>query len=198
MARQSVALVLVLGLIWPAMPQQPAAEPNEESTIKVIVKEGEGALNNIRTLRAKEPVIAVTDSNDQPIPGAAVTFLAPDLGPSVVFPNGNSLMVTTDEHGVATGSGMRTNNQAGPVEIRVVASHQGHTARAVIHQTNAAPKAAAAPGNGRKTAVLLAVLGGAGAAVAVGVTRGGKNGSSTPANPGTSISAGGTTFGPPR
>lgn len=199
MAHRTIAILLVLGLVAPVMPQQPkAAEPAEESALKIIVKEGEGALNNVVTLRAKEPVVLVTDLNDQPIPGAAVMFLAPEIGPSVVFPNGNSLMVTTDEHGVAVGSGMRTNNQAGAVEIRVVASHQGQTARVVVHQTNAAPKAASSSGGGRKTAVLLAVLGGAGAAVAVGVTRGGNKSGSAAATPGTSISAGGTTFGPPR
>lgn len=185
--RRAVAMALVLALAASVSAQEPE--------IAVVVKEGEGALNNIRTLRAKEPVVLVQDSSERPVKGATVTFLLPELGASGVFPSGTSLIVTTGEDGLAVGKGLKPNNVVGDVEIRVVASYQGQTARTVIHQTNAAPKASSA--GGKKTAVLLAVIGGVGAAVAVGVTRGGGS-SSTPSNPGASISAGGTTFGPPR
>lgn len=191
---RAIAAALVLGLTGQAMPASQAETP---AALAVTVKEGEGALNNIRALRAKEPVVVVTDAQERPVTGATVTFLLPDLGASGVFPSGTSLMVTTGSDGVAVGKGLKPNNVVGEFEIRVVASHQGQTARTVIHQTNAAPKVSSGGGSGKKTAVLLAVIGGAGAAVAVGVTRGGSK-SSAAAAPGTSISAGGTTFGPPR
>jgi hypothetical protein len=90
---------------------------------------------------------------------------------------------------------MKPNNVVGEFEIRVVASYQGQTARAVLRQTNAAPQASG--GSGKKAAIIVAVLGGAGAAVALGVTR--SNNKSNPSqSSGTSISAGGSTFGPPR
>ncbi len=184
---RAVAVALVLALAGPAAAQDPE--------IAVIVKEGEGALNNIRAQRAKEPVVLVQDRNERPVQGATVTFLLPELGASGAFPSGTSLIVTTGEDGLAVGKGLKPNNVVGEVEIRVVASSRGQTARAVIHQTNAAPKVSSS--GGKKTAVLIAVLGGVGAAVAVGVTRGGSD-PATPANPGASISAGGTTFGPPR
>lgn len=184
--QRPLALALVLALMGTAAAQEPE--------IAVVVKEGEGALNNIRAQRAKEPVVLVQDVNERPVSGATVTFLLPELGPSGAFPSGTSLIVTTGEDGLAVGKGLKPNNVVGDVEIRVVASYQGQTARTVIHQTNAAPKASS--GGSRKTAVLLAVIGGAGAAVAVGVTRGGSKSPTT--TPGASISAGGTTFGPPR
>lgn len=195
--RRSLALALVAGMAA-AAPQQDASAPEGGAAagIRVTVREGDGALNNVRTMRAKEPVVVVTDAADRPLAGAAVAFLLPELGASAVFSTGTSMTITTGEDGVAVGRGMKPNNVVGPFEIRVVASYQGQTARAVIRQTNAAPKASTSSG-GKKTAVLLAVIGGAGAALAVGVTRGG--GKDNPAaNPGAAISAGGTTFGPPR
>jgi hypothetical protein len=164
--------------------------------IKITVKEGDGALNNIQSQRAKEPLVVVTDVTDHPIAGASVTFLLPDLGPSALFPaTGSSLTVITGPDGAALGRGMRPNNVVGEFQIRVVASYQGQTARAILTQTNAASKPSGSGGG--KTALLVALIGGAGAAVAVGVTRGGKSSAAPAANP-TTISAGGSSFGPPR
>lgn len=192
--QQLVALLAVF-LILPARPvlgeQDAGAVP---ATIRINIKEGEGALNNIRTLRAKEPVVLVTDAAGRPIPGVQVTFILPDFGASGVFPSGSTLTVATGPDGIAVGRGLKPNNVIGTFEIRVAASYQGQTNRLVISQTNAASQKSG--GSGTKTAILLAVLGGAGAAVAVGVTRGGK--STSAANPSTSISAGGSSFGPPK
>jgi hypothetical protein len=197
--RQQVAVLAVaLILPWTAFPQAPmGAAPG----IKLTVKEGEGALNNIRTLRAKEPVVLVTDVADRPVAGAQVTFLLPDLGASGIFPNGSTLTVTTGADGLAVGRGLKPNNVVGQYQIRVVASYRGQTARAAINQTNAAPQKSG--GGGGKTALILALLGGAGAAVALGVSRGGGGNSSNPTQPpttpaGTSITPGGSTFGPPK
>ncbi|MBL8229293.1 MAG: hypothetical protein JNL98_12475 [Bryobacterales bacterium] len=186
-------ITLVLLLPWQLLMAQggiPGATPG----IKLTVKEGDGALNNIKVMRAKEPVVVVTDASDRPMAGVAVTFILPELGPSAMFPQGFSTTITTGADGVAIGRGMKPNNVVGEFEIRVVASFQGQTARAVIKQTNAAPQVSG--GGGKKAAIIVAVLGGAGAAVALGVTRSGKSNPSQPS--GTSISAGGSTFGPPR
>lgn len=195
MGKPTVLLATVLFAVSVSGFQEPA-ESGAGAGIKLTVKEGEGALNNIRTLRAKEPVVVVTDPSDNPIAGAQVTFLTPEVGATATFPSGNSTTITTVADGLATGRGLRPNNVVGEYEIRVVASFQGQTARAAIRQTNAAPKVAS-NGNTKK-ALLIAALGGAGAAVAIGVSRGGGKNSSTPAQSGTSISAGGSSFGPPR
>ena len=191
--QRAVAIVAV-GLVLHLRPI-PTFAQGANAGIKVTVKEGEGALNNIRSARAKEPVVIVTDASDKPLPGAQVSFLLPDTGASGVFPaSGSNLVVTTGNDGVATGRGLKPNNVVGQFEIRVTASFRGQTARTVIHQTNAAAQKASS-GNG-KTILILALLGGAGAGIALGVSRGG-NSSSQP-NPSTSISAGGSSFGPPK
>jgi len=195
-ARQHCAILTLLALTSTVMPVF-GQGAGAAAGIKIAVKEGEGALNNIRTLKAKDPVVVVTDTADKPLAGVQVAFLLPDLGASGVFPSGTTATVTTGPDGVATIRGMKPNNVVGPFQIRITASYQGHVARAVINQTNAAPQKSG--GGGGKTALIVALVGGAGAAVAVGVTRGGKSGTSpTPTNPTTSISAGGSTFGPPR
>lgn len=181
----------------PVWAQTPAgASP----AIKVTIREGEGALNNIRTQQAKDPVVIVTDTAGRPVAGAQVTFTTPDLGASGLFPTGNSLTVITGPDGMAVARGMKPNNVVGQFQIRVSAVHAGQTVRLAISQTNAAPQKASGGGGG-KTALLVAILGGAAAGVAVGVTRSGsKSGSPGPTQPpaGTSISAGGSSFGPPR
>lgn len=185
---------LALGLLLSLRPV-PALAQGADPGIKITVKEGEGSINNINAARAKEPVVLVTDASDKPVSGAQVSFLMPDNGASGVFPaSGSHMVVTTGNDGVATGRGLKPNNVVGAFEIRVTASFQGQTARAVIHQTNAA-QAKASSGSG-KTILILAILGGAGAGVALGVTRSGK--SSSQPNPSTSISAGGSSFGPPK
>src|ERR1035441_10282138 len=42
---------------------------------RIEVLEGDGAINNIRLHRAKEPVVRVVDQDGHPIPNVAVTFL---------------------------------------------------------------------------------------------------------------------------
>src|SRR5437764_10878057 len=109
---------ILFGLIvWPAS----AAEP-----IKVVVIEGDGAINNIRLQRAKEPVVRVETESGRPVSGAVVHFTAPTQGAGAVFVDGSpTAMVMTDVEGRATARGLRPNKTAGQFEIRVTASYQG-------------------------------------------------------------------------
>ena len=140
------------------------------TSLKVVVLEGEGAINNVKDLRAKEPVVQVTDENDAPVKDATVTFMLPDSGPSGTFgASGATLTMQTDEKGQATGRGLRPNTTIGQFEIRVIASQGTLTARAAITQTNAAP--AAAKGGSSKALLILIIVAGAvggGAAAALG------------------------------
>lgn len=195
-ARQITAVLAAVLMTIQQTPVWAQAGAGAPPAIKVTVREGDGALNNIRTQQAKDPVIIVTDAAGRPVAGAQVTFTTPDLGASGLFPTGNSMTVTTGPDGVAIARGMKPNNVVGQFQIRVSAVHAGQTVRVAIGQTNAAPQKSS--GGGGKTALLVAILGGAAAGVAVGVTRGGNKGT-TPTTPaGTSISAGGSSFGPPR
>src|SRR5579863_1959384 len=67
---------------------------------RIEIVEGDGAINNIRLHRAKEPVVRVVDSDGQPLPNVAVTFQVPATGAGGVFGDGHpSLSVMTDASG---------------------------------------------------------------------------------------------------
>lgn len=191
--------LLRIGMVFSAvLPLTAQVPPPFAAGIHVTVKEGDGALNNIKASRAWEPVVIVSDNDGRPMAGVQVMFLVPDVGASATFPaSGNVLVVTTKQDGLAIARGMKPNNVSGPFEIRVSASYQGQTARAVLRQTNASPGASIARSRkGGKTALVLALIGGAGAGVAYAVTRPGASTGATA--PGASVTAGGTIFGPPR
>jgi hypothetical protein len=156
-----------------------ASADAQNAGFKIVVQEGQGAINNIQQHRAKEPVVLVLD-DEKPVPGVSVTFLLPDTGASGAFNDGaHMLTVQTDEKGQATGHGLRPNQTAGTFQIRVTASNHGQTASAVISQVNAAPAAA---GGGGKKYLIIALIGGA-AAAGLGAALGGKKGSSSVASP---------------
>jgi len=130
--------------------------------IKIVIQEGQGAINNIQQHRAKEPVVQVTDENGAPIQQASVTFQLPETGPGGSFADGNKMLtVQTDEKGLAVGRGLRPNATEGKFEIHVTASFQGSTANELISEINA--EQAPAGGGGSKTFLIIALIGGAAA-----------------------------------
>jgi len=158
---------------------------------RIEVLEGDGAINNIRLHRAKEPVVRVVDQDGHPIPNVAVTFLLPGTGAGGSFAGDkNSVTVMTDENGKAVGQGLRPNGSAGQFQIRVTTSLAGQVATANISQTNAEP---AQGGISSKTIALLAILGGAaaaGAAVALGKGKSSSGSSTTTSTTGVVITPG--------
>ncbi|MFN7996483.1 MAG: hypothetical protein U0Q18_22920 [Bryobacteraceae bacterium] len=166
---------------------------------KIEVVEGDGAINNIRLHRAKEPVVKVVDQDGHPLAKVPVTFVLPAQGPGGSFADGrNTLTVMTDNSGQAVGRGLRPNNSAGQFQIRVSASYEGHAIAANLTQTNAQP---AGGGESSKTLLILALIGGAGAVgAAVGLK--GKSsssgGSTQTGGSGAVISPGSPSFGPPK
>jgi hypothetical protein len=174
-----VKLIMVLLLLF-ASKQVSSAQ-----TLRIEVIRGEGAIHNVRDKEPLRPAVRVVrgDAGD-PVPGASVTMRLPDSGPSGLFTSGRILTLITNSGGEAAPPGsFRTNMQLGSWEIRVSASHQGETARAVIPQTNAAPvEAFVSPGGGsRRTRLLLAALAAGAAGAALGVTGYGSRGRSTAA-----------------
>jgi hypothetical protein len=132
------------------------------SSLKILVMEGEGAINNTRQRTARDPVIQVVDENDRPVGGVAVTFALPGRGASGVFANGaRSMTILTDAQGMATATGLTPNTVAGDLAIQVSASHQGQTASAVIAQTNVAAGAG-------MSAATIGIIGAIAAGAAVG------------------------------
>ena len=184
-------------LLFQSGAQPLAALAQSAPMLKIVILEGEGAINNVRQRTAREPIVQVQDVNNRAVAGAVVLFTLPDRGAGGIFPNGStSLTVTTDAQGRAIATGLRTNNIAGRFQIRVDASYQGQRANATITQSNAMTTAAAGGGASGKLIAILAIAGGAAAGGAIAATRGGK--AAPPAPTPTSVSAGTPTVGPPR
>jgi hypothetical protein len=80
-----------------------------------------------RTIR--EPMAKVTDRNNRPIAGIAVTFLIlPEGGAGATFPGGQlSLQVKTNAEGIARGAGMQHNGIAGNYRVQVTAEYNNQT-----------------------------------------------------------------------
>jgi PKD repeat protein len=106
----------------------------QTAALRIIVLEGEDAVNLIDKKTAVKPTVEVRDRNDLPVAGALVRFAI--RGRAAAFNSGvRELSLTTDTIGRATVSEL-TPLGKGAVEIQVNASYQGQTAAATIHQTN--------------------------------------------------------------
>jgi hypothetical protein len=198
---RSLCFLLAACLAMPFPPAISAQEPAHK--LSLVIVEGEGAINNIRQRTAREPIVQVDDENHRPVAGAAVLFLLPSRGAGGTFADGShSLTVITDSQGRAAVHGFTPNNVKGQFQIQVTASLSGAApATGVITQSNAVAGAAggstaAAAGMSTKLIVILAVVGAAAAgAVAYAVTHSGGGNAGT--TPGTTITAGAGTVGPP-
>jgi hypothetical protein len=169
------------------------------TSLQIVIIEGQGAINNVKQRVNREPIVQVEDENHKPVAGAAVIFFLPNQGPGGTFANGStSLTTTTNAQGQAVARGIRFNNQAGAMEIRVAASFAGQTASAIITQTNVLGAAASGGSVGgmsltTKLLIIGAVVGGAVAAGVIVANRG----SSTTATPTTTITPGTVSVGAP-
>jgi hypothetical protein len=151
----------------------------------------------------REPIVQVEDENHKPVAGAAIIFFLPNDGPGGTFANGSSTLTTTSNaQGQAVARGIRFNNQAGSMQIRVTASFAGQTASAIISQTNVLGVAASgASVGGMSLATKLLIIGAVvGAGVAAGLVianhGGGGGGGSNPTAPTTiTITPGTVTVG---
>ena len=148
----------------------PACAQNPTS-LQIVIVEGEGAINNVKQRVNREPIVQVEDENHKPVAGAAIIFFLPNDGPGGTFANGSmTFTTTTNSQGQAVARGIRFNNQAGSMQIRVAASFAGQTASAVITQTNVLGVAASgASVGGMSLGVKLLIIG---AVVAGGIAAG--------------------------
>jgi len=151
--------VVALCLALIAQSSIPTATAQTTAGIKIVIVQGEGAVNNVKQRVAREPIVEVQDENNRPVVGALVLFTLPERGASGVFANGSHTMsVVTDAQGRAIGAGLKPNNVGGNFQIRVDATYQNQTASASISQSNA--------GGGMSGTGIAALLGVAAAAAA--------------------------------
>jgi len=202
-------LVLVLSAVLAVPPyaagQQPAAAPAKPAPpagpLKIVVIQGEGAVNSISGRTATQPVVEVRDEKDKPVAGAEVVFQLPAAGPGGVFQGWmRTQTIMTSAQGQAGTSGLTPNDEPGRFNIKVTATEGGRTGSVVISQTNVQRT-----GAGGKTVASnpwkWKVIGLVGLGAVVGgiyaVKRGGNATAATPAIPVT-ITAGSVTVTGPR
>ena len=120
---------------------------SQVGALRIVVIEGEDAVNIVQQKTAVAPVVEVRDRNDQPVAGAIVRFaIRQGRG---TFAGARTLSVTTNAAGRAVATGL-TPTGSGALQIGASATFQGQTAVATITQTNVltAAQAAAASGGG--------------------------------------------------
>jgi hypothetical protein len=200
--KRSLSSIFVLMCLaaWQTCGSIVQAQVGSQPKLKVIVVEGEGAVNDVGAAGATQPVVRIEGENSAPLSGAMVVFTLPETGPSGVFADGSkSLIVHSDVKGIAAARGMQPNQMEGPFRIRVDASFQGLTASAVITQTNVVPIVVSATKPQAKKGFLFVILGGVAAAAGVlAASKGGGGGSTAPPPPAsTTITPGSPTVGAP-
>src|SRR5262245_4480537 len=136
-----------------------------QAGLKIVVVEGEDAVNVIQQKTAVAPVVEVRDRNDQPVAGAVVRFAI--RSGRATFGGARTLSVTTDAAGRAVAAGFAPGS-SGALQIGVTAALQGQTSAAVtIAQTTVATAAEAAAVSGAG-----AGAGGAGGSASAGAGAG--------------------------
>lgn len=116
---------------------QSAGAVQRTRSLRIIVLEGDNAINSIPAQSAAVPIVEVRDQNDMPVEGAAVVFQLPAVGPGGSFPDGlPSLKTFTNARGQAVARGFRINSQPGRFSLRVTASFANLSASHILTQTN--------------------------------------------------------------
>jgi hypothetical protein len=165
------ALILLLASTG-ASPRVTPAAASQVDALRIVVIEGEDAVNIVQQKTAVAPVVEVRDRNDQPVAGAIVRFaIRQGRG---TFAGARTLSVTTNAAGRAVATGL-TPTGSGALQIGASATFQGQTAIATITQTNvmtAAQAAAASGGSASGTAAPGSAAGGGGSGGLSGTTLG--------------------------
>ena len=148
MPRGVLALDLALLLIVPEAvrcqqpnPAPPVATPASKPPkrgLRMIVLQGQDAVNSLPLRAAANPAVQVFDYLGEPVEGAEVTFESTATGPGGLFENQRSSYGTrTDARGQAVAV-FTPNTLPGGFVIRVVARLNDESVEATIRQTNSA------------------------------------------------------------
>lgn len=122
-----------------AAPGETASQSSQPGSLFITVIEGEGALNDIRTRAAREPIVEVDDENHKPVAGALVLFSLDKSGSSFAnFSGISSVSVQTNAAGRAVATGFQITQRKGTYNIHVQAKYGGLTAEGVIAESNMA------------------------------------------------------------
>lgn len=176
-------LILLAGVLTALLQSQASV-----AALRIVVLEGEDAVNVVQQKTAVRPLVEVRDRNNIPVAGAAVTFTIGGGSPAAFAGGVQTLTVTTNAAGQAAAGGLNALG-SGAFQIQVQAAYQGQIATAAISQTNFATAAAASQagsaasgaggGGGGISVTTIAIVGAAvaGGAVAATQVAGGGDGS---------------------
>jgi hypothetical protein len=146
----------------------PAIAGQAGTGLKVMIVEGSGA-RAVVSQSAPGPIkLRVLDASNRVVSGATVVFTSPPSGPSCFFLNGaHSMIVFTDQQGLAVAQDYHANSIAGAYQIQVQAAYKGAVATLSIEHTNVLTKKSSskmvligAAAAGGALATVLAVKGG--------------------------------------
>jgi hypothetical protein len=133
--------VLLSALVSSFFTLVPAIAGQAGTGLKVMVVEGSGA-RTVISQSAPGPIkLRVLDASNRVVPGATVVFTSPASGPSCFFLNGaHSMIVFTDQQGLAVTQDYHANSIAGVYQIQVQAAYKGDVATLSIEHTNVVAK----------------------------------------------------------
>ena len=162
----TTTIALLAHLVIAAGSSQPAA------ALRIVVIQGEDAVNIIQQKTAVAPVVEIRDRNNLPVAGATVTFT---IGSNTASFAGGLQTITVASNAAGQAAAMAINPIAsGAVQIQVAAAFQGQAAAATIVQTNVLTAAQAATAAGATSAG--ASSGSTGGSAAAGGAAGGGGG----------------------
>jgi hypothetical protein len=180
---------------------QPTSETGTRSAptgerLNLVVLQGLGAVNDVRTPTTMMLVVEVRDENYRPLEGATVQFELPPTGPSGSFEGGVRIKkAITNAQGQAF-TAFEPNPAAGRFAIQARATFGTRTGMVTIMQP-AKPAQSRMWINRHKTLAIVIAVGVAGAATAaILTTRGGV--ASPSSKPTVTITSGIPTFGSPQ
>ncbi len=208
-----ISYVLCFSMIQPIPCTAQEPEKPTQSKYKLTVVEGASTMKRAKKGRVSaQAVVKVTDENDVPVAGIAITFLLPQLsGAGATFAGGGmASIVTTNAVGLAS-SGSFAAVGGSSFSLSVAAAVPGGVISAAIPVNTAALAigagaaggtgaaaggAAGGAGAGLSAGVIGGIVAGVAGAVVAGVVAATKGGSSSPTQPTTPRGAIGIGSGP--
>jgi hypothetical protein len=182
-------------------PATPAPSPMATGKLRVIVLEGEGAINSISLRTTVPPVVEIRDENERPVEGAEVIFRLPAAGPGGTFPGQQLTRKTrTNGQGQAAATGFAPNTETGRFRIHVTATSGNLMGETSITQTNVEGVPTAADTGKRRSGwwkwAALAAAGGGGTGLYFGLRGNGNSTVAPPAPAVITVTPGPISFGP--
>lgn len=174
----------------------------QSGDLNIVVRDGEGAVHNLRRKAVSPVTVEVRDERNRPVPEAKVRFTMPEIGPGGRFVDGSRTLETfTDANGRAGFSSFVLNEHEGRFSVTVNAIAKGREAGTAITQSASRFLEPSArqdqPAIHRRSSKGLAVVLGIGAAATIAGVLASRGGAG-PGTPPVSIGVGGVQVGGPR